>query len=236
MKLFNSLFSNVFMVALTCALLLNPNITAAEDITATEDRMISLTGIAGSGHQELASDILRRAYESLGYTVEITDLPANRSIEMVNAGEFDGETHRIARAGDKFPNLVKVPVALHKSVWRPFTLLPDVTVSTWSELSDYRVGAIVGALYVDELPSELNLELASPQNLGRMLEAGRLDVVVVSQSTATNFDVNVRAMGDLTLELDLFHYVHSSQSDLIPDLSTTLQGMKDAGAYGADLD
>ncbi|WP_160314379.1 substrate-binding periplasmic protein [Candidatus Rhodobacter oscarellae] len=196
---------------------------------------LSFSGIDGSQNHEAVSRVLRAAYAELGYELDITTAPARRSIEMVNAGQFDGEVQRITAVGDSFENIQRVPVPILETRWKAYTLDPDLKATKWSDLMGRTVGAVAGTWYVRKLPSDLDLHLTTPQNLAQMLVHGRVDVIIVSTLAAQDFEFEHYPLETPELSLELYHYLHKRHQDLLPEITAVLSRMKDEGAFAALL-
>lgn len=196
---------------------------------------LNFSGIDGSQNHEAVCRVLRVAYDKLGYELDITTAPARRSIEMVNAGQFDGEVQRISVVGDSFDNILRVPVPILETHWRAYTLDPDLKATSWSDLQGRKVGAVNGTWYVRKLPPDLELHLTTTENLEQMLVHGRLDVIIVSTLTAQEFEFEHYPLETPELALELYHYLHKRHQDLLPQITDVLSDMKEAGAFAALL-
>ena len=74
-------------------------------VPAKQMKFSTLTGMYVAN---ICSEVLVEAYQNIGITIEIEQVPAKRSIMLSNSGQVDGEVVRIKGAEKNYPNLVRV--------------------------------------------------------------------------------------------------------------------------------
>ena len=82
-------------------------------INAQAQPVIALTTPENAFVQAISVQVLKKAYNKLGYQVEIHKLPNVRSLLSANMGLFDGEVSRIGNLHSSYPNLNAVPTAIN---------------------------------------------------------------------------------------------------------------------------
>ncbi len=195
-----------------------------------------ISAISNEQTHELAKDVVRAAYEKIGFTVEFNDLPARRALEWANAGKTDGDLARIDGTEKLFTNLIKIstPVTEFKAV--VFTRNIKRDISSWEDLKGLSIGIIGGIRYSDIGTKDLNRILAKDMShLFKLLSKDRIDVAVAVLDAGKieiykNFkEEQIHIIGDPVFSAPLFHFVHKKNKDLVPQLEAAFQEMMKNG-------
>ncbi len=181
------------------------------------------------------SSVLLEAYSTLGIDIEIQHYPPKRSILYSNSGKTDGEVMRIIGIEDRFPNLKRVQIPICALESKAYTTQLSTDLADWQSLTDYRIGIVRGHLYASNATKGMNVtEVDNDLTLFKMLELGRIDVAI-----SITYDA-IKAIHHHQIEgvtghkpsihyAELYHYVHVSHQDLIPQLESTLFKMHKEG-------
>lgn len=217
-----------FLLPCFFSFLLLPSGALAQDVTIASLDTNQLGGIP--------EQVLTMAYGELGLSVSFERFPLNRSLEVVNTGELDGETGRVKGLEEKYPNLRRVPVPIDSLDAVALATRAGIVVDGWESLSGYRVGYIVGGQLVEKMTrgwERITVVRDMPQGLRLLIEGG-LDVLIDERRHAVReiafFGLDsVVILEPAIVEIPLYHYVHKSHAHLIPQLTEVLKDMKAKG-------
>ncbi len=153
-----------------------------------------------------------------------------------NAGTYDAEVARVIGLEEKFPNLIRIPVAIYQIEGVAITKNKDIPINGWESLSPYKIGVLRGVQFAEEGTKNLNRERSnSLESLFRKLNAGRVDVVVEAKLNGVitikrlMLHDSVRILQPPLVTIELFHYVHKKNEHLVPKLTQTLRKMRQNG-------
>ncbi|MBI3346406.1 MAG: transporter substrate-binding domain-containing protein [Burkholderiales bacterium] len=195
-----------------------------------------VTAVNRNGGSAVAARLLAEIYRRAGLGLQVEVLPAPRASLMALSDKADGELIRIASYGQTYPQLIRVDPAYYRVNVRGYSLPGrNASVQSRDDLKHYAVGSIRGMAYVQELTENhpaLTLT-QNPQQLFRMLAAGRLDVALCT-TLAAQSALNTLGMKDLAVSPDLarfelHHYLHVRRKELVPLIADVVRRMKDSG-------
>jgi len=227
-----SIVNRIFRFGLAFCLvswLVLPSIRAqAQDIAIATVDTGQLAGIP--------EKVLTEAYGRLGLSVSFTEFSLNKSLEVANAGDYDGETGRVAGVESKYPNLLMVPVSFYSLDAVALATRKDIQVDGWESLAGYRVGYIAGGQLVErETKGWERVTTVQGMSQGlKLLLKGKFDVFIDERRHASReiafFGVDsVKILEPPIVEIPLYHYVHKKNAKLIPRLTKVLQDMEAEG-------
>lgn len=127
--------------------------------------------------------LLQKAFSRIGIDVKINHLPSARSIKNVALGIDDAEFARIAGLSSKYPNIVMVDEELMKMRFTAFSKKPELSLSSWQDLSNYSIGHIRGwMIFEKNIPTgtETNI-VASDEEMFDLLLNDRVDLVLYDE-------------------------------------------------------
>lgn len=193
---------------------------------------LKFSALEDSGPQEVAKLVLREAYVRLDLSVEFITLPGERALTESNAGRVDGELARVSGLEKKYPNLVRVPVAVSQLDGVVFSRKHDFPIEGWHSLKGYNIGAFTGSKFVENNTVGMDVVyVPGVKNLFSMLGRDRLDVIVIpylsglryiKKHTLTGF----RKLKPALTTLNLYHYLHIKNLPLLPRLTAVLKKME----------
>lgn len=206
--------------------------------TAQAREVITL-GKSNGAMGTIAEAVLREAYRRVGIELAIKEFPAERALNEANRGILDGELSRMAGIEARYPDLVRIPVAINRIEGMVYTNRADFRVDGWDSLRPYLIGVRIGIKFAEDGTHGMRVQrVPTNEQLFSKLELGRTDIVV---STRTEGEAmirrlktrHVRALEPPLLTIDLFHYLHRKNQDLVPRLTDTLRQMEREGRIRA---
>ena len=179
--------------------------------------------------------IMAEAYSELGIPIKIVKLPAARSLHSSNKGLADAELARVRVNPVEYPNLEIVPVVIDTIEGAVFTKVVHFDVAGWESLRPYKIGIRLGIKFTEKGTKGMNVVVINNNaQLVRMLDLGRLDIVVMNRNNALyeieRFDLReIKELSPPVHYKEVFHYLHKKNTHLIPKLTAILGKMKSSG-------
>ncbi len=183
----------------------------------------------------LSTEALRRA----GLQVRFVNHPSERSLQLANQGELNGEGLRVAGLEAQYPNLVRVPERFIGISFVAFS--KDALVSLdrgWESLKPHRVAFITGwkMFEANAANAKSVTKVDRPEQLFRMLESGRIDLALYTRADGVAL---LREMGLASIaplspalkDVDMYLYLHRRHESLVPRVAEALRAMKADGSY-----
>ena len=188
----------------------------------------------------IASTILTKAYQEIGYKLTVEPLPAARAIFRAINGESDGEMTRIPQAMQRYDTLLLVDVPLVSL--RTIAISNDLSidVNDWEGLRPYRILFRNGYQQSKQQTLDKGMNaMAIPDNAQMilMLINGRSDIAVGIADefhTALNSLSNeqrskLKIMHQPLSEVWLYHFLHQKHQALVPRITEQLRTMQASG-------
>lgn len=206
--------------------LANPRIIETNKINVSQVRKV--------GKNDCAYKNLTKAYGSIGYQLDFTILPAKRALIESNAGRTDGETARVQYLEKRYPNLVRIPVAIchmHQSL---LALKSNKKIEN-ANLKDLTLGIMNGGVFVEKEFTQYNpVRAVSNKQLVDLLMKGRVDAISMSEPTFKKQVGSQQAsliipLARFTPTVPLFHYLHKKHHILIPKITAALKQLEGSG-------
>lgn len=177
------------------------------------------------------------AFRRAGLELRFVTVPAERALQLSNAGVSDGELNRLASVATQYPNLIRVPEKLGDWIFAAFS--KDASIP--GNLGAFRgrsVGFIRGwKIYEQTMAGHKDLVAAhDAEHLFRMLQLERIDVALCElqmglayiQAHAIN---GVRNIEPPISTREVFIFLHNSHAAHVPALASALRAMKQDGTY-----
>lgn len=205
----------------------------SENINA--ESFLNFAGIKNSVNHRICARRLEKVYEKLGIRIRTQTFPADRALILSNSGEFDGEVQRIDGIEENYPNLIKVPEPIFDLEASAFVKNAEITIDGWDSLKSYRAGISRGIKYLETNTDGMNPIIASSiEQLFYLLEAKRVDVVIISKNYGKEFIENHPRMHIILIEppiikVPLYHYLHKKHQAIVPFVMNTIRQLKDEG-------
>ncbi len=196
---------------------------------------LRFSGIAGSVNHRICAAILEKVYADLGFTVSAQTFPAERALLTANSGGSDGEIQRVDGLSEVYPNLIKVPESIFFLEGSAFVKDPRIKIYKWDSLKSYVVGIPRGIKYLERNTEGMNrVVVASVEQLFYLLEAGRVEVVVISTNYGRAFlkknkITDVKIQTPPIIKVPLYHYLHKKHVLLVPKVAAQIRVLKNKG-------
>ncbi|MBT6615687.1 MAG: transporter substrate-binding domain-containing protein [Deltaproteobacteria bacterium] len=181
--------------------------------------------------------VVAEAYRRINIPIKMVTYPNLRSLIESNAGRTDAEMLRVKLKTEKYPNLIRVPVALYTlegGVWARTG--SKVKINSLRDLNKYHVGLRVGEIWAIKASKNVEnlITIPTAELLFRMLLKKRVQVILFTKVFGIGV-INTHSFSGLEfleptlVYSDLFHYIHKKNIDLLPKLTETFRQMKQDG-------
>ena len=205
--------------------------------TAAAQPVIRIARIADIPDQYVGGEILRAIYRRLAIAIELVDLPSKRALALSSTGAIDGEVHRIANVANEYPTLIRIAPPINYIEPAAFTTSLQFEVRGWDSIKDYSVGIVRGVGSSERGTQGMARVTAASglENLIRMLDAGRFDVMVSDLFSGRvavkklKLESRIRPLSPVIERIDIYHYLHERHRDLAPKVAAVIQQMHDSG-------
>jgi polar amino acid transport system substrate-binding protein len=199
--------------------------------------VIRLARIADIPDQYVGGEILRAVYRRLNIAVEFEDVPAKRALALSSAGELDGEVQRIANLARDYPTLVQVSPPINYIEPSVFTTTLHFDVRGWNSIREYSIGIVrgVGSSEAGTRGMSRVTAATSMDNVIRMLDAGRFDLVVTDLFSGLvavkklNLQSRIYPLSPPLQKIYIYHYLHERHRDLAGKVGKVIQDMEASG-------
>lgn len=180
--------------------------------------------------------IMREGYRRIGMNVSFRYLPFLRSIDEANSGILDASAARTMVAARGYSNLIPVPVPLFKLSYSAVTTKPGIKINSFDNTVDYTIGIQRGnmaAIMAAESAGNQVYLFNSMVGAFNMLEAGRLDMIVMDATIASHIAKSI-GHGAILLSEPLYsvlsyHFLNKKHKGLVPKLAHAFKGMYEDG-------
>ena len=205
-------------------------------IGESRDRVIRV-GAAGGGLTPtiVACEILSEAYSKIGYRAEFLEFPPNRMIASFASGQIDALVIAEASFSVDYPNSIRIQTPIWVDELVAFTKAP-LPIQDWESMRAYRIGYISAMLIIEKNLSGgfVTFPVKDSVQLFRMLDIGRIDVVVTSRAvgelTIANLGLKNITRGKKPLAIvPNYHYLTKDNADIARKLSDILEAMDRSG-------
>lgn len=205
-------------------------------IAESRERVIRV-GAAGSGLTPtiVGCDILTEAYSKIGYRAEYVEFPPNRMIASFVSGQIDALVIAEASFSGDYPDSIRIETPIWVDELVAFTKAP-LPVQGWESMRAYRIGYISAMFIIEKNLSGgfATFPVKDPVQLFRMLDVGRIDIVVTSRAvgelTIANLGLkNISRAKEPLAIVPNYHYLSKGNADIARKLSVVLEEMDRSG-------
>lgn len=214
-----------------------------EELFLDKRPTIVISGIAQTITHSIAQEVVQEAYKRIGYDVQFKMYPANRAISLANQGVTDGDIARIKGTEKTFPNLIPVPTPVIDFQGTAFTISVTKDIQKWSDLKGLKIGVVRGVRYATIGTEGLNPFFANNvPHLFKLLKDGRIDIAVAGtrqgqlEIEKSLNKSGIHSVGKPLFTAPLYHFIHSSNKDLVSPLNKALANMKAQGEINFIID
>lgn len=182
-----------------------------------------------------ALSVLHEGYRRIGVSVHDAPSQADQSLKDANRGELDGLPARVAGLESRYPNLIRIPVAVVTVDAMAFGNKVPLVLHNWDSLRPYRIGILKGVQYAVDGTRGMQVEAFADNNqLFTRLESEDIDFAVATRIEGVLMMRELRTKRVTMLEpplakVVLYHYLHVSHRDLVPKITASLRAMEREG-------
>lgn len=191
----------------------------------------------GTGFYDL---LLAEAFNRIGQSIEIVNLPAERSLINANAGITDGDFVRIAGLTGLYPNLVMVPEKIVDFEFVAFSKKVRGRTTSWDFLQPYDVAIVRGWKILEEnvVATRSLLRTDDQFQLFTLLANDRTDIVIYSRFEGYAISnslggTDIKALEPPLAVREMYLYLNRKNQGLVRPLALALGEMKRDGSYQA---
>lgn len=183
---------------------------------------------------DCAERSLTRAYTELGAKPTFVVLPLERALVHANSARTAAVAARVGNLNERFPNLIKIPVAICAIELR-FFANKDITLTSLTDLKKYTLGIRRGSIASENYVGNYAPIYANDNDtLGRLLERNRIDIIVSSTTAARElrykFGANVIRDVDFPSHTQyLYHWMHKNHRIFAQRLTNKLKELEKSG-------
>lgn len=182
--------------------------------------------------------ILTEAFRRSDIAINISHLPAERSLINADSGITDGDFVRIAGLEKIYPNLIRVPEKITDFEFMAFTKNQDIHISVWEDCLKYNMAIVKGwkILEVNLAGARTLKKVKDQKQLFILLANDRADAAVYSRFEGYGVIKELKLTNILTLEpplavREMYLYLNKRHRDLILNISENLLRMKKDGTF-----
>ncbi|QOY53852.1 transporter substrate-binding domain-containing protein [Candidatus Sulfurimonas marisnigri] len=185
----------------------------------------------------LLESIIKEGFKRANIALKYQPLPNQRSLINANNGVDDGEAARIWEINEHYPNLIRIPVAIH-SIDLVVLSRENLHIKESSDLTFYNVGVIRGMKIAEQITENAKpLSITKTTNhitLIKMLSSHRLDVIVTSKISLLSGlnetkEKNLFMLSKPLVSRPLYMHLHKKHKKLIPQLEEAFNSMIEDG-------
>ena len=140
--------------------------------------------------------VLKEAGNRLGLDIEVIEVSAERSLNLVASGAADAECCRISKViKQNYPTLIDVPPSFYEMHWVAFVKKQDISIKAWEDLDEYSAAAVTGyKLAVNKVNefSQTAYILDSHESMFEMIMRDRVDVGISSKEAGAKVIKDMR--------------------------------------------
>lgn len=207
-------------------------------LSAGDNDVLVFSNSNGDVGGAIVRAVVPEAVRRMGYSSEIVFNPAERSLQVADAGIVDGEGMRVRGLSEIYPNLVETGETIFEMEFTAFTHNSGARVNDWAELEGLRVGYIRGWKIVERNAENFGqaVPVETAPQIFAMLSQNRIDAGIFTKLGGEFLislnDIKGIQAGDKPLaSQELVMYLHKSHAELAPAFDAALQSMKDDGTY-----
>lgn len=181
---------------------------------------------------------IRAAFLLLGIPVELRRLPAERSLLDASAGVIDGDVGRVAKVGDLYPSLLRVPTpVLRRRQFVAFSACTDMPAGAWSKIGAYHVGFVNGWKLFEPIVEGARsvTRVETTEALFELLARDRLDLAFSARIDGLLMGrrLGMRAVCVVpppVAEVAMYLFLNERHADIVGPVSEVLAAFYETGA------
>ncbi|TDF41862.1 extracellular solute-binding protein [Alteromonadaceae bacterium M269] len=212
-----------------------PTLPEPKTSAISDDKTIHISAIKGHKATFLASQLMARVYQSVGYDIEVKRFDTSEEAIKAHEKEMDADLLRVQYFETKNPLLRRVPEPVI-SAWIYMVMNKkycDGSNVDYSALSNVAVGS--DAVAFQEWAEQANTKLTIFPDNHKMWRAFKNDeikaLLVFEPDLIEHKDTVEQHCRSRVSRTDFFHYVNQRHEDLIPLLDSEIKKLKQRDEY-----
>lgn len=205
---------------------------AGADSTEPKSALVFRNAIH-SNRADYVEELLRLAYQDLGYEVKYINLPLKRALFESDSGKVDGELLRIEGLSKSFPNLISIPYKLFDFDMKLIVNQRQCSgcqIKQLLSISYVRGIVAIERLLAESEKTNQSIGLASMENLLDFFNKERSQGMIVAVHDIPKESLSTIDFSEQTLStLSVVHYLHKRHSELVMPLSRSLFNLERNG-------
>ena len=179
--------------------------------------------------------VMGRIYRQLQVDWRLLRIPTDDAISGANSGVVDGELVRIKGVEDSLSRLQRIPYPIARIKLIAYTAEGSDAVTNIADLAERSIAVIRGVALTDGLTKGQERHYADTvEGLFRLMETNQADIVLTFRLDAElylqSIDQQSRYVASEPLmEVEMFHYLHKRNADLIDRVSRHMQRLEQTG-------
>jgi len=178
--------------------------------------------------------LLRRAFDYAGYSLELVPLPGGRGLEEAASGRIDGESSHNLNELKLYPSLLPLNEPLVRVDFWVWVMADNTCPSSPQQLANLSTANVLGYNPVENiqaLASSWEFKVPTVNSAMRMLQAGRIDFLVVGKAFMgwylDELGLKIKpCLSEPLASIDYFPSLHSSHRDKLPAIEAGLRRAK----------
>ncbi len=170
--------------------------------------------------------LLQKAYDEIGYRVELNRLPGKRTFAHANDGKVDGVLISTKQILKLYNNIVVVPVKLTQVTVLAYSNGKNFKFKGLGDLKPYKIGILREYPLTVKLTAGMNRQIVDNYNsLFSLLQLREFDMVISLKREAQRFLHKNPRFKDVTplappiLILPLYHFLNKKHEALVPQVT-----------------
>lgn len=180
--------------------------------------------------------VMGRIYRQLQVDWRLLRIPTEDALQGANSGVVDGELIRIKGVENSLNRLQRIPYPIARIKLIAFTAQnDDFVVTNLADLSGLSIAVIRGVALTDNLTKGQERHYADTvEGLFRLMDTGQTDIALTFQLDSEKYLQSVGKALDFhastpLMEVEMFHYLHKRNADLIERVSRHMQRLHESG-------
>lgn len=219
------------MKRIVCLLLISMVLLAG----CKKNKTITVSFVEGSSINKYTFPLLTEAYSRIGVELNFRLFPAERSITEVNSGNIDAVSHSSDDTAAKFPELIKLPTPIYKSIIVAVSYGKDLKVDS-NNLGQYKVAVCRGIKTTESIVKDHPdvLRLYQYDDLFACIKLNRADLILVPIETAISElnklnDPKFKILDPPIKSMILYHFLNPNNQAIAKKIGPVLTEMEENG-------
>lgn len=204
--------------------------------SSNANKVLIISAPKGAKIQGISEEVLKEAYNKIGYDIKVEYIPNTRSLIMANSGNYDAEMSRVEGIDNKFKNMLRIPVPINYLEAYAFSK-KNININDWKDLNKYSLGCVRGVKFIEQKLRNEKIDCSYVtfySQIIKMLRFDRIEIAVIPRINGMN-QIKEEKAKDIHLiepaleKANLYHYLNKKHSEIAPKLKDVLLEMEKSG-------